>query len=831
MATTIITKYGSGAPTASDVVRGELAVDTENKRLYTENSGGSVVELGTNPAANVTFGDNVKAIFGAGSDLQIYHNGTTQDKIESSSAYLILEGSNIILRNNGGTEDYAKFFGNGAVELYSDNSKKLATTSSGIDVTGEVEADTAHFGTGTGTGAGVADEVVVSGPGSTGLTIHSPDASNATLGFGSASANDYAFVQGYYNSGSPFLRFSIQNSEKAKVTSTGIDVTGTVTADGLTVSNSSLQVKLEEADGTYNPRLVTYFDSSGTHLQHTWSSGATNLIFEAGGSEGSGTERMRIDGSTGNVKIGTGTDRFSYLTASAANLQIDGGLVFEPGSGNDAEILNYRTSAMIFGNSGTEDMRLDSSGNVGIGTTSPSSAAGFDAKLQLESANPMLVYKETDQSTKWEVGAWGGNYVVYNGTSERLRVDSSGNVGIGTSPASGVNLHLHEAGSGQMLMAFTNDTTGTGSNDGLHVGIDSSENAFIYNKENTALYFGTNNTERMRIEGSTGNAGIGTSSPEKRVHIYDSTQANQALRFGNPAATPYGEINYQSLGLEHLYITAKGTTTGYGNIVFSTGPTPTAAMQINSDGSTSIKANAGGLTHVFGYNENGGEISLYDDGGSQATLIDQSNNSTRVLELINGSDLAIGLGAANTTGNVIFYGAGLDEAFRVDSSGHLMVGKSSTPLSVQGTTLFNDGTAYHTVDGNAAMRINRLTSDGEIIDIRKDGSTVGSISVTASATAYNTSSDQRLKENIVDAPSASDDIDAIQVRSFDWKVDGSHQKYGMVAQELVTVTPEAVSQPEDPEEMMGVDYSKLVPMLIKEVQQLRARVAQLEGAN
>ena len=105
------------------------------------------------------------------------------------------------------------------------------------------------------------------------------------------------------------------------------------------------------------------------------------------------------------------------------------------------------------------------------------------------------------------------------------------------------------------------------------------------------------------------------------------------------------------------------------------------------------------------------------------------------------------------------------------------------------------------------------------------------ISVTSAATAYNTSSDQRLKDNIVDAPSASDDIDAIQVRSFDWKADGSHQKYGMVAQELNTVAPEAVSTPEDPEEMMGVDYSKLVPMLVKEIQSLRARVAHLEGAN
>ena len=66
------------------------------------------------------------------------------------------------------------------------------------------------------------------------------------------------------------------------------------------------------------------------------------------------------------------------------------------------------------------------------------------------------------------------------------------------------------------------------------------------------------------------------------------------------------------------------------------------------------------------------------------------------------------------------------------------------------------------------------------------------------------------------------------MRQFDWKVDGEHQKYGMVAQELQGVAPKAVSIPDDPEEMAGVDYSKLVPMLVKEIQSLRARVAQLE---
>ena len=63
------------------------------------------------------------------------------------------------------------------------------------------------------------------------------------------------------------------------------------------------------------------------------------------------------------------------------------------------------------------------------------------------------------------------------------------------------------------------------------------------------------------------------------------------------------------------------------------------------------------------------------------------------------------------------------------------------------------------------------------------------------------------------------------MRSYDWKADGTHQRAGFVAQELVTVAPEAVHQPTNTEDMMAVDYSKLVPMLVKEIQSLRKRLA------
>jgi hypothetical protein len=159
----------------------------------------------------------------------------------------------------------------------------------------------------------------------------------------------------------------------------------------------------------------------------------------------------------------------------------------------------------------------------------------------------------------------------------------------------------------------------------------------------------------------------------------------------------------------------------------------------------------------------------------------------------------------------------------LDGDGNLLVGCTSVPsASVTGFAVRDLSNGWiHTSYDSTNTRSHHI--------FYNPNGVVGTIQTSGSSTLYNTSSDERLKDNIVDAPSASDDIDAIQVRSFDWKADGSHQKYGMVAQELVTVAPEAVSAPEDPEEMMGVDYSKLVPMMLKEIQQLRARVAQLES--
>ena len=210
-------------------------------------------------------------------------------------------------------------------------------------------------------------------------------------------------------------------------------------------------------------------------------------------------------------------------------------------------------------------------------------------------------------------------------------------------------------------------------------------------------------------------------------------------------------------------------------------------------------------------------------------------NSTGVSQIRFGdeADTNTGLLTYDHSDNSMQFRVDDSERMRIDSGGNLLVGKTVIGATNAGFAVVNDeyisSTNTSTSSGSRVLLLNRQSAEGTAVDIRQANTTVGTISVTASATAYNTSSDQRLKENIADADDAGSKIDAIQVRKFDWKADGSHQDYGMVAQELLEVAPEAVAAPEDPEDMMGVDYSKLVPMMLKEIQSLRARIAALES--
>ena len=398
--------------------------------------------------------------------------------------------------------------------------------------------------------------------------------------------------------------------------------------------------------------------------------------------------------------------------------------------------------------------------------------------------------------------------------TQRMAITKDGNVLVGKTSAnfnSSGRGNVEIGGTGSAILALT----------------AGSSSAYIYNSGSEldilaptghAMRFFTNGSnERMRID-SSGNLLVGKTSTSTSV------VGSAIYNYGTIGATRDGS---------HALDLGRNSSDGAIAVFRKDGTSVGSVACRSSGGNLQIHTNQSGIDF-------GGDGYLPMRGSTITdNSLDIGSSSFRFKDLylsrsvILGSGYNVSWGGDYSAGNptiaassnlIAFYpeGSTSGEAMRIDSSGNLNVGFtsfSSMGSSNTGGRLSADGTT------NALAR----GSNGVVLYLYSGSGGAGNITVTGNTASYNESSDQRLKENIVEAPSSSDDIDAIQVRSFDWKADGRHQKYGMVAQELNMVAPDAVTIPEDPDEMAGVDYSKLVPMLVKEIQSLRARVAQLEN--
>jgi len=596
-------------------------------------------------------------------------------------------------------------------------------------------------------------------------------------------------------------------------------------------------------------------------------------------------EAMRIDAS-GNVGIGTtspaqpldvrasqngllrlystsagGNAEIELLTLNSASTvgKISKIVATQVGAETNGSILSFQTSPTS-SNTPAERMRIASNGVIGVNTQSAAQiSAGFGQITLNGTSGGVLNFTDDDvekvrlisEVDNFYVQAVGDTIFRNGGIdpsgSEAMRIDANGNVGIGsTNPASiggGAKLTVDQAADGNIVFARG------GSIRQIQLGTTSTTGYINADNTSGGLTFNVNASERMRID-SSGNVGIGTDSPATKLHVANASDSNAQIRINGSTSTVYSRLYSDNNGVLAI-------STDVGNQVAG------SYMMFEVKGSEAMRIDASGNLLVGTTNANPTSssvndpgVELSDTGGVRSTVA--SNPAATFNRKTDDGTIAIFRKDGTTVGSI---GSYVGTHLRVGSGEANLLFATPNILPATSTGLTSDGvidlgstarrfkdlhlstnihqgatTPSSSAAGVISEAVGRVTYSrgsgtggfGHVTFINGNG-TVGSITTASSATAYNTSSDQRLKESIVDAPSASDDIDAIQVRSFDWKADGSHQKYGMVAQELQTVAPEAVSAPEDPEEMMGVDYSKLVPMMLKEIQSLRARVAQLES--
>jgi hypothetical protein len=162
------------------------------------------------------------------------------------------------------------------------------------------------------------------------------------------------------------------------------------------------------------------------------------------------------------------------------------------------------------------------------------------------------------------------------------------------------------------------------------------------------------------------------------------------------------------------------------------------------------------------------------------------------------------------------------ERMRITSGGDVLIGKTVNDDNTKGVRINPIGYLAASRVNNVPLILDRIGTDGSITLYRNDTTQVGSVSVSGTATSYNTSSDYRLKEDLKDF-NGLDKVSKIPVYDYKWKSEES-RSYGVMAHELQEVLPDAVSGEKDAEEMQGVDYSKIVPLLIKSIQELKAEI-------
>jgi hypothetical protein len=579
-------------------------------------------------SGNLSFVNNAKAIFGSGSDLQIYHDGQNSYISDQGAGQLTILASNFEVKNPDGSQ--SMFFGaqGNVASLYYAGSAKLLTESSGVNILGTLKSDGlwvegdsrigAHNGTNYDLFYDTSDSQLefadnakaVFGNGSDLQIYHDPANGSyvSDQGVGSLNllgstyvrikdATDSSTAAEFNPTGASAFYYS--NAQKLATTSTGVDVTGTLTSDGLTVDNVDI-------NGT-----TVAWQNSGTNQTYFTTTGSSEqaLILRLDNQDLSATGYFEVqDGSAGRklltVEDGgdisfyedTGSTPKFFWDASAESLGIGGASdvwdTFNAVQANNISLAGYSTTQ----------------GGV-------IQNAYYAGGWKYSSTNPASMYYQDSGTHQFHTAASGtaGTALTW---SQRMTIDSSGRVGIGTSSPEGDGLHVQGSDNNNdddlISLGFTFDANskvlGT-------IGVHNSAS-------NTGgLKFSTKNAgtleERMRIT-SSGNVGIGTDSPSDKLTV----AGNIVTGVDNTIIAPYASL----LGFVKKSGTAGSIAYASGQSLIFSQSSASALSDVSSETYTErmrIDSSGNLLVGQPTYSVNNGGIRLRQDGEANFSRSDQ----------------------------------------------------------------------------------------------------------------------------------------------------------------------------------------------------------------
>lgn len=450
---------------------------------------------------------------------------------------------------------------------------------------------------------------------------------------------------------------------------------------------------------------------------------------------------------------------------------------------------------------------------------------------------------------------------------ERIRIAADGKVGIGEDVPT-QKLHLHEATSGGNFIQFTNSTTGETGNDGCLFGINSDEGGTIWHQESNYIRFGTSDTERVRI-----------TSAGKISYNYDgsavSSVADVDIRTNNGVHIrgQDGNANNANIYIGGAVSNQRKTAIihdpvgGYcrGDLHFCLENTADVSdvdvtdskMVIKADGKVGVNTDApAATTHISKSYISGGPTGGFDSNIVLAVTNNESASNYAGLALNAGAsggafihfgdtaDSNIGILYYDHSDNSMRFSTNTTERMRIDTDGDLCVGTTGNTIgdsaSIQTNSLSVEvggdvtSSRWNRTDANEAYVTHRFSTQGN---------SSGHIQVNVGSVTYSTSSDYRLKENIVDLTGAITRVKTLKPKRFNFKIRPADTLDGFLAHEASTIVPDATTGTKDQVDSdnnpvyQGMDNSKLVPLLtgalqeaITKIETLETKVAALESA-